>query len=106
MLCGEALGRSNFADQGPEAPTSWYLRRAEAVGFEPTGVLPPLVFKTSAFVRSAIPPNGSWDYIRDGMKRLYDVRAKRLLWHAPSLTTTGAGSYRPSRHAPLGLVLR
>jgi hypothetical protein len=23
------------------------------------------------------------------MKRLYDVRAKRLLWHAPSLTTTG-----------------
>ncbi len=30
--------------------------QAGAVGFEPTGVLPPLVFKTSAFVRSAIPP--------------------------------------------------
>jgi hypothetical protein len=30
--------------------------QAGEVGFEPTGVLPPLVFKTSAFVRSAIPP--------------------------------------------------
>src|ERR687893_448741 len=32
------------------------LARAGAVGFEPTGVLPPLVFKTSALVRSATPP--------------------------------------------------
>ncbi len=31
-------------------------KEAGAVGFEPTGVLPPLVFKTSAFVRSATPP--------------------------------------------------
>ena len=102
---GSARAEQFSADQSPEAPTSWYLRRAEAVGFEPTGVLPPLVFKTSAFVRSAIPPNGSWDYIRDSTKGSYNVRAKRLLWYAPSPTTTGAGSYRPSRYAPLGLVL-
>ena len=92
---GSARAEQFSADQSPEAPTSWYLRRAEAVGFEPTGVLPPLVFKTSAFVRSAIPPNGSWDYIRDGTKRSYDVRAKRLLWYAPSLTTTGGGELPP-----------
>ncbi len=35
------------------------LLGAGAVGFEPTGVLPPLVFKTSALVRSAMPPNRS-----------------------------------------------
>ena len=35
--------------------TSSGFRRAGAVGFEPTGVLSPLVFKTSAFVRSAMP---------------------------------------------------
>jgi hypothetical protein len=29
---------------------------AGAEGFEPSGVLAPLVFKTSAFVRSAMPP--------------------------------------------------
>src|SRR5919107_4561319 len=90
MLCrGSARAEQFSADQSPEAPPSWYLRRAEAVGFEPTGVLPPLVFKTSAFVRSAIPPNGSWDYIRENTTRSYNVRAKRLLWYAPSPTTTG-----------------
>ncbi len=36
---------------------NWPPLVAGAVGFEPTGVLPPLVFKTSAFVRSAIPPS-------------------------------------------------
>src|SRR5918994_5555012 len=92
---GSARAEQFSADQSPEAPTSWYLRRAEAVGFEPTGVLPPLVFKTSAFVRSAIPPNGSWDYIRDSMKGSYNVRAKRLLWYAPSPTTTGGGELPP-----------
>src|SRR5215208_286176 len=33
---------------------------AGVVGFEPTSVLPPLVFKTSAFVRSAIPPRAHY----------------------------------------------
>ena len=36
---------------------------AGAEGFEPSGVLRPLVFKTSAFVRSAMPPRHvRWDY--------------------------------------------
>ena len=39
------------------------------MGFEPTGVSPPLVFKTSAFVRSAMPPSNL------SSPGLYDVRA-------------------------------
>src|SRR5215216_4541880 len=47
-------------------------RKAGAEGFEPSGVLPPLVFKTSAFVRSAMPPHMLlW-------RRLYDLRAEHL----------------------------
>ena len=42
-------------------------RQAGVVGFEPTGVSPPLVFKTSAIVRSAIPP---WSHSKGG---LYDL---------------------------------
>jgi hypothetical protein len=42
------------------------FNQAGEVGFEPTGVLPPLVFKTSAFVRSAIPPCG--DYTTSGRR--------------------------------------
>src|SRR5215203_1129581 len=46
--------------------------KAGAEGFEPSGVLPPLVFKTSAFVRSAMPPHTLlW-------RRLYDLRAEHL----------------------------
>jgi hypothetical protein len=45
--------------------------QAGEVGFEPTGVLPPLVFKTSAFVRSAIPPCA--DYTIFG-RRMVDGR--------------------------------
>ncbi len=50
---------------------------AGEVGFEPTGVLPPLVFKTSAFVRSAIPP---WvDYTTFGASMGEDGSNTRLL---------------------------
>src|SRR5215210_7563008 len=48
----------------------WDEKEAGAVGFEPTGVLPPLVFKTSALVRSATPPNGLSSH------GLYDVAAE------------------------------
>src|SRR5215208_2821960 len=46
-----------FIAKRPVKPVRAGSRTAGEVGFEPTGVLPPLVFKTSAFVRSAIPPD-------------------------------------------------
>src|ERR687897_1695298 len=42
--------------RSPARAKGW---KAGAEGFEPSGVLPPLVFKTSAFVRSAMPPQRS-----------------------------------------------
>ena len=41
------------------------------MGFEPTGVLPPLVFKTSALVHSAMPPGVS---LRQIIRRLRQVQ--------------------------------
>src|SRR5919107_838392 len=51
---------------------------AGAEGFEPSGVLRPLVFKTSAFVRSAMPPRHVWwDYTISGGTYL---PVKMLVW--------------------------
>ena len=51
---------------------------AGAEGFEPSGVLRPLVFKTSAFVRSAMPPRHVWwDYTISG--GIY-LPVKMLVW--------------------------
>src|SRR5215211_7832068 len=65
--------------------------KAGAEGFEPSGVLPPLVFKTSAFVRSAMPPHTLlW-------RRLYDLRAEHLSSGAqasPGWCTMFVCSYR------------
>src|SRR5215203_4292301 len=55
-----------------QSPAWAKSQRAGAEGFEPSGVLPPLVFKTSAFVRSAMPPHTFlW-------RRLYELRAEHL----------------------------
>src|SRR5215203_5214436 len=61
--------------------------RAGAVGFEPTGVLSPLVFKTSAFVRSAIPPSAhyttpgiSWEILGSGSSSEGKELLREPLW--------------------------
>ena len=41
---------------GIRAPASLHRRLAEGAGFEPAGCRHPVVFKTTAFVRSATPP--------------------------------------------------
>src|SRR5215207_7602124 len=60
---------------------------AGVVGFEPTGVLPPLVFKTSAFVRSAIPPPAhyttlgfSWEILGSGSSSEGKELLREPLW--------------------------
>ena len=83
------------------APCLYYSGYAEAVGFEPTGVLPPLVFKTSAFVRSAIPPNGFRDYIRDRTTLASNDFSGMLLCQL----LLSSGNHRPSRCTPLALIL-
>src|SRR5215204_1347971 len=75
-----------------QSPAQAAYLKAGAEGFEPSGVLPPLVFKTSAFVRSAMPPHTLlW-------RRLYDLRAEHLSSGAqasPGWCTMFVCSYRP-----------
>src|SRR3712207_780380 len=75
------------------------LARAGAVGFEPTGVLPPLVFKTSAFVRSAMPPYADYTTFGRRMAGGGDNKTRATMALRPQRRRPlGAGDAPPARH--------
>src|ERR1700728_5132611 len=76
----ETFGTVEARDRGPmKLRSSGEPHLAEGVGFEPTGTEVPRLFKSRAFVRSAIPPDSSAGAIRapELAAILPDLRAHR-----------------------------